>query len=130
MSNHTLHVRITGQGDAEFWFTCPADHYIEPGGVMPRPVPNCTTWTTSPCCLCDCLACKEGEHGDCLQDGVSEIGRKWCEAMPTGKCFYTHALEEVGVEMLNIVTFLEASWDVDANGWGWDEPVDVVGLDQ
>jgi len=130
MSAHKLHARITGQGDVEFWFTCPHDHSVMVKELSPWSAPPCSTWETADECVCDCPACKEGEHGDCIQDGVSEIGRKWCEAVPMGVCFYQHALEEVGVEMLNVVTFLEASWDVDANGWGWDEPVDVVEMDQ
>jgi len=124
--HHRLNAQITGQGDIEVTITCPHDHGHPDDVSKPWAVPDCTTWTAdgSPC-ICDCDACRDGNHADCQSSYVDEIGHQWCEARPMGLCFYTHVLAEVGVEMLNVTGFLNASWPVEVSGHGWDESIDV-----
>jgi hypothetical protein len=124
MTGHRLHMQATGEGDVSWSIECLHVHPFEDSD-RPYVVPSCTTWTATPGCICDCAGCQAGEHGDCTQDGVEEIGRQWCECRPAGFCFYTHVLDSAGADMLNLADWFNASWPVEVSGNSWDDPLDV-----
>lgn len=115
---HTLRIVVSDDADTTFTIDCPHDH------TSPQ---ACTAWEINDTgCICDCQGCTAGEHDDCDQESIDEIGQMWCKATPTGGCWYIAALNEVGAsDIFKIVGQLTAEWSVTLTGTSWDTPTAV-----
>lgn len=114
---HTLTVTLAN-GEITVSVTC---HDTD----TPKP---CATWyeNTPGECQCRCVGCATGDHGDCDQPTIEEIGHKWCQCHPSEECIFSHALDEVGSEMICPTEPLVASWPVSLSFNGWDAPIDCT----
>jgi hypothetical protein len=130
MVPHTLRLRADDDGYAPTWsIGCPHIHVVDDTATAPYPVPDCEAWTTTPAanqCICDCDDCLDGNHDDCQTDYVEDVGNKWCQARPTGECFYSHAIREVGTDIMRLVGDFDAEWKVTLTGNGWEEPIEIT----
>lgn len=125
--NHQLVVTLDRE-DVSVSLTCPYDHSCPDDRSKPWDAPDCACWSNddSMSCICGCEACLEGDHGECDEgDDVPDVGRKWCDAFPDGQCFYVHAIDMQGTDMINVVGPLVASFPVEVSGNGWEEPLDI-----
>lgn len=77
-------------------------------------------------CLCRCVGCEAGNHDDCDQEWIPEVGQKWCKSHPSSdECIYELAMGEVGAEMLRASEAFSASWPVHLHFVSWDECIEV-----
>jgi hypothetical protein len=89
----------------------------------------CATWTENrdEPYICECDACKEGDHECCEEEWVEGIGRKWCDCRPMDACWYQFMASEVGPEAFDFgrdgISF---TLPVKFSGGSPDDPIEVT----
>ena len=122
MSTHRLVVTIGTDGWTNVAIECPHEH--------PRPCAGYEEgkWPDDATCRCadPACPCRQGDHGGCSEFGgyVADVG-PMCRCEPMDECWYSHAVAEVGGEMLHLAAPLAASWPVSLVGSSFDEPIRV-----
>lgn len=122
---HTLTISLTGDRlgtDLQVSITC---HEQAPK--------QCAIWYENAQneCRCRCVGCEAGNHDDCDQPIIENVGRQWCQCHPSpDECIHTHNLAEAGWEVLDPREPLTASWPVNLTFTGFDEPmaVEIAGV--
>jgi len=118
-AGHVLIITIEDDGDPSYRIEC-----LRTGRDR-----SCAVWYQHPTgapCTCECEPCTEGDHGDCESDEVEEVGRKFCQCSPADECWYQHALDQGGREMLDFGrSMFTVRVPVDLTGSGFDESIDV-----
>lgn len=125
MREHRLRVTIE-RDSVRLSIICPHDHEAPPDRSAQWPTPECTGWVESlpgEPCLCDCDPCREGDHGDCESEYVENIGIKWCQARPSGECWYAHAMNEVDMDAYTAPVPIVLDVAVNLIDYSWDEPI-------
>lgn len=127
--HHQLKVTISGaEAESTLSIICPHTTADRPCAVHYE-----HQWPDANTCRCtahDC-PCREGDHGDCHQFGgsIEEVGYT-CLAMPKSECWYQMVNSEIGLEALEVIGELTAVWTVDLSGNSFNEPIEVVPVDQ
>ena len=122
MTMHALCVKNDG-GFARFSIECP---YPDDDTEKPCATFEEHRWPDSNSCRCTALecSCREGDHYGCVQiDGyIESLGPK-CRTIPSGQCWYAHAMNEVGLELFGDFELSPAL--VKLTGCSWEDPIDV-----
>lgn len=124
MSAHTVHIKLEDESWPQLTIECTdratcGPVYNERGEGWPDEF-------TCHCVDPDC-ACREGDHDACGGDTVfvDDMGPSCRLDADSDSCWFQHAIEECGFEMIHMPEPLTFTIQADLRGAGWDNPIEL-----